>query len=104
MQSRVLKISQLICKSVIGIILFYETFKVIPNTEGWFVELTSNKNLLDIIGNDEILLPPLYPLFIWLLNKISSQLIFLRLIGFVFGFLLYDQSCKIIVLIVFMMI
>ena len=64
--------------------------------EGWFVELTSNKNLLDIIVNDEILLPPLYPLFIWLLNKISSQLIFLRMIGFIFGFLLYDQSCKLI--------
>ena len=39
MQSNVLKKSKLICKVVIGIILFYETFQVVPNTEGWFVEL-----------------------------------------------------------------
>ena len=78
--------------SIVLICLINEAFKVIPSTEGWFIHLTSNKNFFQILINDEILLPPLYPLFINIVNKLSHQLIFLRLIGIAFGFLLYEQT------------
>ena len=74
------------------VVLISEAFKVIPATEGWFTELTLNKNIIQIFLNDEILLPPLYPLFINIINKFSHQLIILRLIGIAFGFLLYEQT------------
>lgn len=77
-------------------ILFFEAFKVIPPTEGWFIELTKDKNLGQILINDEILLPPIYPLFIWLVNKLSYQIIFLRFIGIIFGLCLYFESAKLI--------
>ena len=96
MQIRLLKISQNIIYIILSVFLFEQLFTVVPNTEGWFVELTYNKNFFEIIRNDEILLPPLYPLFIWFLSKLSSQLIFLRIIGFGIGFLLFNQTEKLI--------
>ena len=78
------------------IILVNEAFKVVPSTEGWFGNLTSNKNFIEIIFNDEILLPPLYPIFINLINKLSSQLILLRFTGILFGYLLFNQTTKVI--------
>ena len=77
-------------------ILFFEAFKVVPPTEGWFTALTKDKNLGQIIINDEILLTPIYPLFIWLVSKLSYQIIFLRFIGIIFGLCLYFESAKLI--------
>ena len=73
-------------------ILINEAFSLIPPTEGWFIELTANKNIFEIIANDEILLPPLYPLFISFLNKISHQIILFRIFGIAFGYFLYNQT------------
>ena len=96
MKIKLLKISETIIYIILSIFLFDKLFNVVPNTEGWFVELTYDKNFIEIIGNDEILLPPLYPLFIWFLSKISNQLIFLRFIGLGIGFLLFNQTEKLI--------
>ena len=77
-------------------ILCIEAFKVIPASEGWFIELTKGKSLVEILNNDEILLPPIYPIFIWLVNIFNSQLLFLRFFGVIFGYILYQQSTLLI--------
>jgi hypothetical protein len=86
----------LILNIIIFGILLYETFKVVPSSEGWFIELTKDKSLLEILNNDEILLPPIYPIFIWLVNIFNNQLLFLRIFGIFFGYILYSQSSLLI--------
>ena len=49
MQIRLLKISQNIIYIILSVFLFEQLFTVVPNTEGWFVELTYNKNFFEII-------------------------------------------------------
>ncbi len=61
----------------------------VANTENWFAELVREKEFLDLFGNNEILLPPVYPALVWLLSKLNDSLLVLRLWGVVQGYLLY---------------
>ena len=41
-------------------------------------------------------MPPIYPIFIWLVNIFNNQLLFLRIFGIFFGYILYSQSSLLI--------
>jgi hypothetical protein len=91
-KNKLFTIASLVVDIIVFAILLSDALRPVPSTEGWFEALTSGKDWIQILTDDEILLPPLYSFIIWIIKKISSQLIFLRLIGIAVGMTLYRQT------------
>jgi len=76
------------------VVIVLACFIPMPATEGWFLELTRNMSLGQILVNDEILLPPIYPILIWLIGCLNDSVLLYRLLGVVVGFLLYRSTAQ----------